>query len=431
MNAICAASIGEFRGWKAALLENEYVRLAIVPDIGGRVMAYDLGDYPFLFVDPSLAGKLFSPEENQGDGSLGAWKNYGGDKTWPAPQGWDSDDQWHGPPDPILDTGRYTLDELTSSGDVARARVVSPSDARTGLQIARQFTLRSGTSRVWVDLTFRNVSSRVIRWGIWDVVQLRAERAKSDGSFEPETGCVITTPTCPHSVFPGGFSVLFGAEDNPQWQVRPDGLFEAPYLWQIGKVALDSPAGWVAFTNQAAGAAFATSFDYQTGAAYPDGGASVEIWTVGAGQVGNLNYEHSGIYLMEAEVLSPFHTIQPGADASFTLEWGSCRCSGTVIDVAPAGVLTQRLRAEGPTDGELRLVASGGVFDAGNLRLRWLDRHGQPVEEGDLGTVSPLSPVTISLLAQTPSGAHAAEISVVQPNGEAQHWAAIELSQGR
>ena len=55
-------------------------------------------------VERPLAGKLFSPEENQGDGSLGAWKNYGGAKTWPAPQGWDNDQQWHGPPDPVLDT---------------------------------------------------------------------------------------------------------------------------------------------------------------------------------------------------------------------------------------------------------------------------------------------------------------------------------------
>ena len=35
------------------------------------------------------------------------WKNYGGAKTWPAPQGWDGAGQWPGPPDPVLDSGRY------------------------------------------------------------------------------------------------------------------------------------------------------------------------------------------------------------------------------------------------------------------------------------------------------------------------------------
>ena len=70
-------------------------------------MAYDLGDYSYLFVDPELAGKLFTAAENQGHGELADWKNYGGAKTWPAPQGWDGHDQWPGPPDAILDTGRY------------------------------------------------------------------------------------------------------------------------------------------------------------------------------------------------------------------------------------------------------------------------------------------------------------------------------------
>ena len=431
MSTICSATRGEFRGWEAAFLSNAFVRLALVPDIGGRVMAYDLGDYPFLFVDPTLAGQLFSAEENQGDGSLGAWKNYGGDKTWPAPQGWATDEEWHGPPDPILDTGRYTLDALSVTEGAAHVRVSSPADPRSGLQIVRAFTLRPDTSRVSLRLTFRNISTRTVRWSIWDVVQLRAERANADGTLEPETGCIITAPAHPQSAFPRQYAVLFGETDNPQWRVRPDGLFEAPYLWQIGKVALDSPAGWIAFANRAAGAAFTTTFQYEPGAAYPDGGASVEVWTIGAGQVGNLNYEHSGIYLMEAEVLSPFHTIQPGEEAPFTLEWGACRCLGTVVDVTPAGVLTQPLTAEVSADGHISLRAEGGVFDAGVLRLRWLDRQGTALAETPLGDVNPLSAVSVDHIASVPSGATTAELSVVRPDGEAQHWAAIEVSQER
>ena len=70
----CHAREAKFRSWVAYYLENEFIRLVAVPDIGGRIMAYDLGEYPFLFVDPDLAGKLFSAAENQGDGSLAAWK---------------------------------------------------------------------------------------------------------------------------------------------------------------------------------------------------------------------------------------------------------------------------------------------------------------------------------------------------------------------
>ena len=176
MNATPALSAApvDFRGWSAYRLGNGFVQLVAVPDIGGRIMAYDLGTHPFFFVDPALAGKLFSPEENQGDGSLAAWKNYGGDKTWPAPQGWNTEAQWHGPPDPVLDTGRYTVDELGADSRQATIAMISPPDARTGVQITRRFTLFPASSRVRVDLTFRNISDRPIRWSIWDVVQLRA-----------------------------------------------------------------------------------------------------------------------------------------------------------------------------------------------------------------------------------------------------------------
>ena len=76
----------DFHGWQAAKLSNGIVDLVAVPDVGGRIMAFDLGNYPFLWFDRNLAGKLFSAEENMGDGSIAAWKNYGGGKTWPAPR---------------------------------------------------------------------------------------------------------------------------------------------------------------------------------------------------------------------------------------------------------------------------------------------------------------------------------------------------------
>jgi hypothetical protein len=31
-------------------------------------------------------------------------------KMWPAPQGWDNQQQWPGPPDPVLDGGPYTAE---------------------------------------------------------------------------------------------------------------------------------------------------------------------------------------------------------------------------------------------------------------------------------------------------------------------------------
>ena len=126
-----------FLGWSALHLDNGLVSAMVVPDLGGRVLQFWLGAHPFLFVNRHLAGKLFTPEENWGDGTIASWKNYGGNKTWPAPQGWSGPDTWAGPPDPVLDSGRFR----TLAAEPGRAVVQSPPDPRTGLQITRELIL--------------------------------------------------------------------------------------------------------------------------------------------------------------------------------------------------------------------------------------------------------------------------------------------------
>jgi hypothetical protein len=394
----------DFRGWDALELGNGLIRLVAVPAIGGRVMALDLGIYPYLFVDPDLAGKLFSPEENQGDGSLAAWKNYGGDKTWPSPQGWDTDDQWHGPPDPVLDTGRYTA-TLGSDDDHIWIALTSPEDPRSGMQITRRFTLRPGSSRVEVDLSFRNVSQRTRRWSIWDVIQLEASRKLPDGSLALEPTCTVTAEVNPHSHLPDGFTVMFGALDNPQWQADPTThRFTASYLWEIGKVGLDASAGWIAFSNSAQGYAFAERYPYYAGQDYPDQGVCAECWTIGRGKVANLDYEQSSIYLMETEVLSPFYIFAPGETRHFELTWGVTRLHSPVHLATEGGCLAATLtaRRQGP---ELLLSGQLGVFDVGQLCAQVLDQAGAVLRETDLMAVNPATPVTLSEILACPAEA--------------------------
>ena len=408
----CTTGTINFHGWEAYFLANDLIRLVAVPDIGGRIMAYDLGPYPYLYVERPLAGKLFSPEENAGDGSLAAWKNYGGDKTWPSPQGWETDQQWHGPPDPVLDTGRYTVDEFTTDGQQAVLSMTSPPDPRTGVQITRRFTVRQATTRVTLEIQFKNVTDAPIRWSIWDVLQLRAEKVAPDGRLSLEPSCVVTAPLNPDSRFPRGYNVMFGAQDNPQWQTDPaSGLFAAPYLWEIGKVGLDSPDGWIAFSNPAAGFAFVEQFTYEPGGDYPDGGATVEVWTVGAGQVDNLDFTGKDIYHMETEVLSPFRTIPPGATSRFSIEWSACRSNGPVIDVSAAGCITNPLRALPQDNGFVRLQFQGSVFDAGTLHLSWMNDT-DVIAEQALGAVDPLTLVQFDRLICPPRGAQQVALRV-------------------
>ncbi|MFN2135308.1 MAG: DUF4380 domain-containing protein [Candidatus Promineifilaceae bacterium] len=409
----CHAYESPFHGWSAAVLENDLIRLVAVPDIGGRIMAYDLGPYPFLFVDPDLAGKLFSAEENQGDGSLAAWKNYGGDKTWPAPQGWDNEQQWHGPPDPVLDTGRYTLDDLSAGSATASVQMTSPPDPRTGVQITRRFTIIRDSSRVAVDLSFTNVSDKTKCWSIWDVIQLRAERRDENGRRRYDPACTITVPINPQSRFPRGYNVMFGDENNPQWQVdEARGLFVGRYLWEIGKVGLDSTAGWIAFSQGSEGYAFVELFAVEGEGDYPDEGATVECWTVGAGQVANLDYAETDIYLMEAELLGPLLDIAPGQTINFSATWGVCRCPGLVVDVTDAGCTVQSLKAV--AQGQyVRLTGKFGLFDRGESFLIWLDEDKEEVSRHSLGSVDPLAIVTLDSIVPIPAYGENLEIRIV------------------
>jgi hypothetical protein len=67
----------------------------------------------------------------------GEWLNYGGDKLWPAPQGWDGEDQWPGPPDPVLDGGPYELAVIEARGSQVAVRLTSREDPRSGIQSLR------------------------------------------------------------------------------------------------------------------------------------------------------------------------------------------------------------------------------------------------------------------------------------------------------
>jgi hypothetical protein len=112
------ATKSEYRGWESLRLANGLVEVQVVPAVGGRVMQFKLGPFEYLWVNPQLAGKQPTPT---GLGPDGAWLNYGGDKLWPAPQGWDNDQQWPGPPDGVLDGSPHEASIIEASGKSTNA----------------------------------------------------------------------------------------------------------------------------------------------------------------------------------------------------------------------------------------------------------------------------------------------------------------------
>src|SRR5205807_6132089 len=80
----CRMQATMFEGWKAEELSNDWVRLTVVPHIGGRLMQIEFGGHRYLFVNPKYKGKYFAPVDSA---KQREWINYGGDKLWPLPEG--------------------------------------------------------------------------------------------------------------------------------------------------------------------------------------------------------------------------------------------------------------------------------------------------------------------------------------------------------
>jgi hypothetical protein len=416
--ALCQAGETDFLGWQAVRLSNDLVELVAAPAIGGRVMALNLAGYPFLWVNEQLAGQLFSAAENQGDGSIGAWKNYGGDKTWPAPQGWENEEQWHGPPDPVLDTGRYTVERIEVTDGQALLALRSLEDPRTGIQLLRQFSLRPGSSQVHLHVEMQNVSQQPRTWAIWEIVQLDATRHLDGGGTTHNPDCWIYVPVHPQSRFPRGYQVMFGAEDNPEWQPELlPGLLGAQYLYQIGKIGVDSPAGWVAFANQSTGYVFCQRFAYDPTATYPDQGATVEIWTTGLGEaVGGLDFARDRFYHMEAEVLGPLRTLAPGAVQSLEIDWAMARCPGPIVDVNAGGCCSRPL-ALAVTDNGWHITGVFGVFYTGTVELLWRGQQHEPLARVALGAATPLQTLIVDAVCDPPAAAVELELRLLSKAG--------------
>ncbi|WP_338825888.1 hypothetical protein MTBGP_23110 [Moorella thermoacetica] len=385
----------DFRGWNGAVeFGNDLIRVVMVPTLGGRIMAYDLGDYSFLYVNKELEGKLFTPEENYGDGSIAAWKNYGGDKTWPAPQGWDTEEEWHGPPDPVLDSGVYTGRWLECSPEKVSYEVESPPDPRTGIKLFRKVTIRQDSSKLWLELRMKNISSRPVAWSIWNVTQLDT-RLRNGKGYDPN--CRLYIPLNPVSRFAKGYRVIFGEEDNPQWGQREgNDLLVIPYLFYVGKIGVDSPVGWMAFVNDTEGYTWCLRYPYypEEKDAYPDGGCSVECWTVGRGVVTGKDYSQETGYHIEAEVLGPVRKLKPGEEQFLELEMGVAKGGGRFKKVTAGGyiIMGGGARLE---KGKLIINLSGGVFYKGRLQVVVTDARHNVIWQQDLGEVSPHEEVKV------------------------------------
>ena len=376
-------------GWEVLVQKNGLITVATVPAIGARIMQYDLGDHPSIYVNTQELGKTYTPRN-------GSWYNFGGYKTWPAPQ-----DRWNWPPPPTLDYGNYNWEILVSTADSAVILVSGPTEQwrAPGIRFERKTTIYRGSSRVKVDQTIINEGSTAASWSVWDVTQqITSHPGKND--YE---NFWVYFPLNPDSRY-GSTGVRVSASSNAwKGEVAP-GIYGVQYLPEGKKIFADSYGGWVCYVDELDEYAYAKTFAVEQGADYPDQGATVEVW---------LN--NSPLYL-EEEVLSPIREMAAqGGRYTFTENWWAAKISGPILHVNNLCATAAYLDYD---SGEKALKGQYGVFHVGTARLAFLAADASVLSEGVTHNVTPLQSFQLAENISIPANAETVELRLYDAQGK-------------
>lgn len=285
-------------------LGNGLVRLGCAPALGGRLLSLSTADGPeMLWHNEKLLAEDLTPRQphHPHGGKMGDWLNYGGDKTWPAPQGWSGVDEWAGPPDPVLDSGPYLV-STEETPEFAAITMTSGDDPRTGLRVTRRFEVGAGQAGYRLLLTGENTSDRTVRWALWNVTQLAA-----DG---PGTSWVDG---------PAEVTGLLAGTGFPRWEAV-SGRVRVPHQDVVGKLGFPAATGRVSHEGESG--TWTLTFAVDGTAEYPDRGSRVEVWLEHPlprplAALGELD---PPARIVECEVLGPLTELDPGERMTLTLD---------------------------------------------------------------------------------------------------------------
>jgi hypothetical protein len=143
-------------------MNNGVVQVVIVPAVG-RVMQFGfVGEEGVFWENSSLFGQApiwDTPE----------WMNFGGDKTWPAPEAdWSKYTQRTWRPPPAFDA--MAVEVRRDGNDLW---LVSPVDRFYGIRVLRRVRLEPGQPVMTILTLYEKVAGAPVSAGVWVVTQLK------------------------------------------------------------------------------------------------------------------------------------------------------------------------------------------------------------------------------------------------------------------
>jgi hypothetical protein len=153
-----------YHGWDQALtICNGKVEVIVVPEVG-RVIQFRFAgepDGPF-WENPALFGAAADSHSKD-------WKNFGGDKTWPAPQAdWEKVTGRGWPPPAAFDS--MAVDAKIEGEKVM---LISPIDPHFGIQTEREIRLHPNQPKMTIRTTYFKRQGKAKSAAIWVITQLK------------------------------------------------------------------------------------------------------------------------------------------------------------------------------------------------------------------------------------------------------------------
>jgi hypothetical protein len=127
-------------------LSNDQLSLTVVPSLAGRLMELTVSEKNFLWInEPLLKGA-----------KVKGWKNWGGYKTWIAPQSkWKKIDL----PDEQMDQSEWQIVGVADSAAATSIELRSPLIQWAGVVLSRRITLRAGDAQIFIREAILNASA--------------------------------------------------------------------------------------------------------------------------------------------------------------------------------------------------------------------------------------------------------------------------------
>jgi hypothetical protein len=333
-------------GWVALVIQNEYITVAIVPEMGGNILQYDFEIDTFLLLEPETFGESYASGSGISPFDEGSW-GFGGLETWPTPEAW--------PPPPNLTYRNYSYLVESCNADSIVIFLKSEKEIETfpGLQFERKISVYNHSTRVKIENKVINLNPASVEYGIMNVSYAQGEHKGHDdfGNF------CLNFPLNSESIFTGG--VYFrNISEGFLGQINPE-IYSIEYRPSQGKIFADVKEGWSSFVDKLDSQAYVKTFDVFEGEDYPDNGARYEV------------YVSADPHFLAMEVISPIKLLPAnGGSYSFVDNLFSTKLNKTIVKATHAGASIQRLSFDSITSS---IDGTFGVFYKGEAHFAYYD----------------------------------------------------------